>query len=78
MSAVIALTALIVAALVIDRLDATREALRTAKASCAGLVRTRLSEATSDIKEPETREGSPAAVGRSEPGADPSGSSTSS
>lgn len=39
LSAVIALAALTLAALVTHRLDATREALQTAKASCSGLVR---------------------------------------
>ena len=44
LSAVIALAALGVAALVSQRLDATREALQTAKASCSGLVRASLEE----------------------------------
>jgi hypothetical protein len=44
LSAVIALAALSVAALVTQRLDATREALQTAKASCSGLVRASLEE----------------------------------
>jgi len=44
LSAAIALTALMVAALVIHRLDATRAALQTAKASCSGLVRASLED----------------------------------
>ncbi len=39
LSAVIALTALTVAAAVLHRLDATRAALRSAQSSCAGALR---------------------------------------